>query len=60
MFMSRGEAERNSPSLRTGSLSPQQQLRCVTPSLLETKDVGIMKSQTSHQLFKVTQAPRWT
>uniref|UniRef100_A0A096P2U4 Solute carrier family 25 member 35 n=1 Tax=Papio anubis TaxID=9555 RepID=A0A096P2U4_PAPAN len=27
---------------------------------LGTKDVGIMKGQTGHQLFKVTQAPGWS
>lgn len=31
----------------------------ISASLLGTKDVGIMKSQTGHQLFKVTQAPGW-
>lgn len=59
MFMSREEAERNSPS-QSWVPSPQQQLCCVPPSLLGTKDVGVVKSQTSHQLFKVTQVPRWT
>lgn len=58
MFTSREEAERNSP-LRTGPLSPQQH-DVFQPFLLGTKEVGIMKSQTSYQLFKVTQAPRWT
>uniref|UniRef100_A0A8C5V3B5 Solute carrier family 25 member 35 n=1 Tax=Microcebus murinus TaxID=30608 RepID=A0A8C5V3B5_MICMU len=32
----------------------------VSASLLGTKDVGIMKGQTGHQLFKVTQAPGWS
>lgn len=42
---------------RTGSLCASAALRSVSASLLGTKDVGIVKGQTGHQLFKVTQAP---
>lgn len=54
-----GKKQKETPPLRTGSLSPQRHV-VFQPSLLGTKEVGIMKSQTSYQLFKVTQAPRWT
>lgn len=54
-----GRQQKETPPLRTGPLSPQQHA-VFQPSLLGTKEVGIMKSQTSYQLLKVTQAPRWT
>lgn len=59
MLVSREEAERDSPS--QNQIPASSAAVCYVPSSsLGTKDVGIMKSQTSHQLFKVTQAPRWT
>lgn len=64
MFMHREEMRGNSlfnlfsPSQNRVPKFSATSCSASAPSL-GTKDVGIMKGQTGHQLFKVTQAPVW-
>lgn len=64
MFMHREEMRGNSlfnlfsPSQNRVPKFSATSCSASAPSL-GTKDVGIMKGQTGHQLFKVTQAPGW-
>lgn len=61
MFMHREGIRGISPNprspCRTGPPCASAASRGTSGSLLGTKDAGIVKGQTGHQLFKVTQAP---
>lgn len=62
MFMHREFGKYIQPFFPLAEWGPQvfSSISChVSASLLGAKDIGIVKSQTGHQLFKVTQAPGW-